>query len=145
MNPIVSIEGLVSMDAFTGEDLRVAGYIRHSPDATRRSGETGLLALWQKRVMDEVGTRYFINVREWDWSQFNTASQKHSFDAAVQFHRDGRYFNVDYIGNSDDSIIVIELMFDELWEKMDFAHVDSDHGKWNRHSEIDGTLLVVKQ
>lgn len=135
MNPMSIVSKDSFMDAFTSEDLIAAGYSRHDRDGARGAGEGGFAALWQKRVEDEIGTRYFINIREWDLSRYSPMGIRHSFDAGVQFHRDGRYFNFDYLGDRDDGIALIEAAFDELWEKMDCAYVESPFGTWDRHSQ----------
>lgn len=115
------------MNSFTGDDLRAAGYRRHMSDGARRSGEGRFVALWQKRITDEYGTRYFIDIREWDWSSLAGARPGPEFGASVQFRRDERRFTIDFLGSSTDGITMIEETFDEFWHHMEFTHAESDY------------------
>lgn len=111
----------------TAENLAASGY-RHFPrranDPEHRAG------LYQKRVEDESGTRYFINVEEYDFKGLNipdVVREKQRFSPNGQFSRgegDSDTMTFSFSQSSDATIEDMEAFFDELFTKMEFNHYE---------------------
>jgi hypothetical protein len=114
----------VSLTPVSGETLAAAGYRRFDQEGGRRSGEGGFVALWQKPVGSDGGTRYFINVTEYDFTSLTGKACDPSFQADVQFLlQDGNFSNVMHsVGRK--SVEQIERYFSILWDLGCFVYVD---------------------
>lgn len=99
----------------TEQDFISMGYRRYNQS---RKGSEYML---QKRVDDEQGKRYFINIYVYDWRKY-TYQYPHmsdfSFAPEVQFRafEEGKMtMNVSLITNSNTTIEQIEKEFEGVW------------------------------
>lgn len=79
----------------------------------------------QKRVTDEIGTRYFITMTMFDMGQLPT-KMKIPFkpSATVQFHVKDGFGQTINVEVSDESIDVIEQMLDDIWTKVGYGYYE---------------------
>lgn len=98
----------------TSELLISAGYKRYAGSDLNRSS-----ALYQKRISDNHGTKYFINAWFHDYTRYNIQSpNQYSFEFEVQFtKKDGSKFNVDDL--SDSTIEEHEKFFESIWTNLE--------------------------
>ena len=98
----------------TKQELLDAGYKRQEPDSYEKQGCA--TDLFQKCVKDDVGKRYFINVRRWDFSIYSHRPEDNNrFEATVQFDRkDGIVINLDIL--NPESVEEVEKVYAEAWE-----------------------------
>ena len=70
-------------------------------------------ALWQKRVWSESGTRYFIDLYEYDLRLLNNTI---SYECDVQFKQaDGAYLNISFSARDlDETEAKVEELFQTL-------------------------------
>jgi hypothetical protein len=95
--------------------LEKAGYSRSSRKGALRSGEGSFVALWQKRIEDAVGTRYFVNFTEYDPGFRSGEDRAHVFEAEVQFRlARGGYSNISH-SVDDWALDDIQDYFECLW------------------------------
>lgn len=85
----------------------------------------GCEALWQKRVDDDCGTRYFVNVYEWRLDRVvpDYKGRSPSFSSEVQFSRgEEAVVDIRYHGQENQTIENIESFFAKAWADMGFDH-----------------------
>jgi hypothetical protein len=105
----------------TAEGLEKAGYRRFDQKGSTRAGEGGFVALWQKRIEDDLGTRYFVNFTEYDLTPFTGC---HSFHADVQFNfTNGGFSNVTHSVNKQ-TIEDVEDYFNLIWETIGMGYYE---------------------
>lgn len=123
-----SKEGTMDITVITREALEAAGY-RPYPNPLRNDDWNAVL--FQKRFKDEHGTRYFIDLIEYDWQK-------------VAHFRDGPRFTYEptisiYTGDGDTlfrmivqdhaacaSIRVLEMFVLEVWTKLGAGYYELD-------------------
>lgn len=96
----------------TEQDFLDAGYKRYNQ--SHRSSDYML----QKRIDDEVGKKYFINVYVYDWREYKD-HPSFSFAPEVQFpgfDDDKMTVNVSFIVNDNSTIKEIEKEFEGMWK-----------------------------
>ena len=78
--------------------------------------------LFQKRIRDENGTRYFIEVMFWQHSQFgghDSFSAEVNYNYGCAFHPQGRAFmKINANGVSDWTVDDVIRWADELWSRL---------------------------
>lgn len=80
MNSPPRAKGWGFMTEITRENLLARGYKQSKPNEFLDKYDM----LFQARVEDEVGIRYYLNFREWDWSKYNSPAPT-SYDAEVHY------------------------------------------------------------
>jgi len=118
---------------FWKDDFEAAGYRPYS-DSMKGRGEENILpsermyqGSMQKRVVDEFGTRYFVNVDFYDFSRVRPASQaSRSLSAHVQFSILNEMRRVVNVEGVDGSPAEIEEFFANLWSQMQWGHYEID-------------------
>jgi len=98
--------------------LEESGYKKHVADFYKEL--MGTDTLYQKRITDEYGTRYFINA----W-YFDNAIVKDSIQFDVQFTIDEDtqdHINVTLVTND---IKFTEAEFDKLWNRMNYEYYEA--------------------
>lgn len=111
-----------------GRDLREAGYqhIPSSADNRFLKGDT-CVALWQKKVDDEHGRRYFVNFFEFDHSNLGVPTPI-AFQCEVQFRRgreDEQTLTSTISLGKDATVAEYEAFAEELFVTMGFNHYES--------------------
>lgn len=110
----------------TEQDFLDAGYKRYNQ--SHRSSDYML----QKRIDDEVGKKYFIDVYVYDWRKYkdrNPSLQDFGFAPEVQFRGfddDKMTANVSFIVNDNSTIAEIEKEFEDMWEYLGKVY----YSKW---------------
>lgn len=112
------------------ETLSTAGY-REFIEAGLRSKGDGCHALWQKKIEDEEGVRYFVNVYEWRLGRVIPAfhGKSASFQPEVQFKHpaadgDEQMFNVTLLGRDGLTVEEMEEFFDRQWRTNGCSHYE---------------------
>jgi hypothetical protein len=103
----------------TADQLLATGYRKSICDGSKQFTNV----LYQKRIDDECGKRYFINVWEWDNRMHVGVPNDFSYQAEGQF-KDGcdNTFNIELLTN--DSIEQVEAFFADTWERLGYAHYE---------------------
>ena len=96
------------------QDLIDAGYKRWEPAPYEK--ENCVTDLFQKCITDDVGKKYFINVKRWDFSIYSGRPEdSNRFEATVQFDRkDDITINLDIL--NPKSVEEVEKVYAEAWE-----------------------------
>ena len=113
------------IDMIDREGLEAAGY-RNFPQAIHPKAD-GCECLWQKKVEDGSGTRYYINIYEWRIDRVVPSYRGPSptFQPSVQFTRGegGRdTVDVNFYCGKEHTLGDIEAFYDEAWTTMGFSH-----------------------
>jgi len=111
------------------EELASAGYRQFRDGAVRLKGDV-CERLWQKKVEDDGGVRYFVNVFEWDLKKIipSYPGQSPSFQAEVQFtDAEGRHVDVSLL-SGERSMAEAEAFFERMFVRMGFVHAEP--GSW---------------
>lgn len=108
----------------TAEGLANAGYRAFRDNGSFLKGE-GCTCLWQKRVEDGKGTRYFINVYEWRLDRIirDYPGPVPSFEPETTFSMSTGDQNVHVTYPVRGAAIgEVEDFFDGMWRKMEFGY-----------------------
>ena len=114
----------------TEQDFISAGYKRYN------EVHKGSDYLLQKRIDDEHGKKYFIDVYVYDWRKYryqNPTMPDFSFNPEVQFRafKGGNMtMNVSLIVNSESTIEQIEKEFEDMWVYLGEPYYEG----WNAYS-----------
>jgi hypothetical protein len=104
--------------------LSEAGYSRSSRKGDQRAGEGSFVALWQKRIEDGAGTRYFVNFTEYNPGFYSLTEVPHVFEAEVHFRfTNGGHSNVSHSVDRQ-AIDDIEDYFEEIWTHMGMGYAE---------------------
>jgi hypothetical protein len=100
----------------THDELVAAGYRTWTPSSADRYD-----LLYQKRVKDDRGTRYFVNVRFWRFSKYSTPERpvEDGWDAEARF--DGRGGSRSFAVSTSvrhDTPAEVEAFFARVWDAM---------------------------
>lgn len=92
-----------------------AGFKKHTSDPLNRDKD-GYITSFQKRVTDDRGTRYFIDVAQFRFILPGRCDMEH-YGITGQFCRNGgkQTFNVDMFSSGVESVVDIEEFFDAMW------------------------------
>lgn len=98
-------------------DLKSVGYREYSVN------DSNEYVSLQKRIRDNIGTRYFINAKVYPTAKLTGCSKKHIFDFAVQFQNldDLPSFNAHFgigLHQTAQSVTDTETAIDVLWKKL---------------------------
>lgn len=105
----------------TLEALEAAGYKKYSNTLSQYS-----LFGMQKRIEDQFGTKYFINVEVFGPYPHQDPTI-YNFDTTVQFTDDDDIkptINMTYIDDADTTIEDIEKFFERAWEFLGFPYYE---------------------
>jgi hypothetical protein len=115
--------------SFGSHDLTGSGYTRYHNHHDNADDAPGL---WQKRVTDDSGTRYFIDILEYDWNRFHQwKGKRFTYSAEVHFYRQPQMAHC-VIRLTDDDVMTsigsIEILFDRIWTQLGMGHYQlADH------------------
>ncbi|MTH94866.1 hypothetical protein [Roseibium sp. RKSG952] len=108
----------------TSAILENAGYRQYNRSGTHVAGRDGFVALWQKRITDELGIRYFVNFTEWDFSYLLKKPVARSMWANVQFNlKDDAVSDVSH-SIANYSLEEVEGFFEKMWVEFGFEYYD---------------------
>lgn len=107
----------------TAEGLETAGYRRFTGGSAGMKDSVAFEALWQKRVEDGSGIRYFINLNEWRLERIARGYQgaTPTFPAEAQFALGAGCedtFTVSLNSRPGLEIAEVERFFDDVWTRM---------------------------
>jgi len=107
------------------DTLLRAGYRRY--ENPTRDGESNRW-LFQKRVRDQQGTRYFIDIVEYDWSAYSQRTgDRFSYEASVHYYVDDGLPTC-VVSCQDDganaSIEALEAYFDQVWTRLELGYYE---------------------
>ncbi len=106
------------------DELKAAGYTRSNRKGAQRAGQGSFFALWQKRIEDEIGTRYFVNFTEYNPGFYSLTEVPHVFEAEVHFRfTNGGFSNVTHSVDRQ-AIEDIEDYFEEIWTHMGLGYAE---------------------
>lgn len=106
------------------EELKAAGYTRSNRKGAQSAGQGSFFALWQKRIEDEAGTRYFVNFTEYNPGFYSLTEVPHVFEAEVHFRfTNGGFSNVTHSVDRQ-AIEDIEDYFEEIWTHMGLGYAE---------------------
>jgi len=80
----------------------------------------GLVETYQKRVEDDHGVRYYLNVRH---TQITSGMSLEILEPHVQFERQGTVVNVQML-QREESLDQVEAYFEEMWTGMGMDYED---------------------
>lgn len=82
------------------------------------------VALWQKKVFDNSGTKYYINIYEHDYGMLtNKKLDFIGFEPSVVFNNDNEdSVKVDYIMSDNSTIKKIEEFYNTIFKAMKFKY-----------------------
>lgn len=100
--------------------LKEAGYKRYEQKIREAS------ALWQKKIIDENGIKYYITFFEYDWNKLVDSNMNViSFEPSVQFEVDeDSCVNVDFLMSDNHTIEHIEEFYDKMFSLMNFNYAE---------------------
>ena len=109
----------------TADTLLKAGYRRY--ENPTRDGDWNQW-LFQKRVRDEQGTRYFIDVQEYDWSRYpQRRGDRFTYEASVHYYVDDGLPTCVMTCQDDAamaSIESLEAFFSRAWTRLELGHYE---------------------
>ena len=109
------------------KDIEKAGYKRFDYLPLFHEGAT---TFWQKRIVDDIGKKYFIDVYRYDFPEHPYTGDKipTSYEFSMQFCKDGDALNVELLSSwNDKSIEEIEAFIEEMWTKLNLDYYE----KWD--------------
>jgi len=111
----------------TIEKFLSLGYTQHKPTSFDNYD-----ILLQKRVDDEHGIKYYINVHVYDrinWISFPKELPRYGFEPEVQFREDERVptVNMTYLCALDTTIEDIEKFYEGAWVFMDKPYYERNY------------------
>lgn len=77
---------------------------------------------FQKRVIDDRGTKYFIGCKYHDLKNHPHLSLSPSFEFDTQFTRNSDTFNVLLLNRGDRTIQEVEQFFEDMFQKMEVEY-----------------------
>lgn len=96
------------------ESLEEAGYKRYPVNGYKNAD-----SLFQKRIDDEIGKKYFIDILCYDFRKFAQANTDFSFEPQVQFREGcGDAVDVALLSNEEKSLEEVEEFFDKIWNTL---------------------------
>lgn len=100
------------------------GFHEYTPPDFRRY--EGLATIFQKRYEDDIGKKYFIDAKIWDWTWTDKIPERFHIEYECQLYQKGTHdaFNVEFIDWTLEQVVdYIEKMFEngmldyyETWE-----------------------------
>ncbi len=96
------------------ENLIKHGYTQHDCSSLIHEHAS---AFFQKKIHDEKGVYYFINVYEYNFEQFSNVHRDIKYTIDMQFNKNEQYFNVEF---EPKSIYDIESIANEFFNNMKF-------------------------
>lgn len=96
----------------TKEELINAGYKRYKPSPIDNECVTDL---YQKCITDDIGKKYYINVKRWDFSIHGRNNEPIGYEADVQFRVKNTGEYTDIVCLDGWSIKDIEKYYADLW------------------------------
>jgi hypothetical protein len=109
----------------TADNLLKAGYSRYENSAGHGDWNRWL---FQKRVRDEQGTRYFVDVQEYDWSGYpQRTGDRCTYEASVRYYAgDGL---PTFVMTCQDhaamaSVETLEAFFSWAWMRLELGHYE---------------------
>jgi hypothetical protein len=122
--PLVLPPMAVRKETGLADALAEAGYSRSNRKGDQRAGEGSFFALWQKRIEDEAGTRYFVNFTEYNPGFYSLTEVPHVFEAEVHFRfTNGGHSNITHSVDRQ-AIEDIEDYFEEIWTHMGMGYAE---------------------
>ena len=108
------------------EELESKDYRKHVAEMYYALKRTN--TLYQKRIADSKGTRYFINVWWYPADTINGYSLNEGWQYEIQLHTadDSHDKTVDVEWGKDRSLEESELLADELWKFMGGHYYETD-------------------
>lgn len=108
----------------TGDELLAAGYRSFQPNPQIDNFDVG----YQKRIRDEHGTRYFINVREWWHHPKNVGIDVEvTYNDCCGFYPSRAATRIlIYAGVSDWTVEQVEAACNEFWERLKPDYYERD-------------------
>lgn len=132
-----------------GKDLLEAGYKRIDAKGKNFLKGNYCNALWQKRVEDNHGTRYFVNFYEFDHSNLQVAPSDVGYDCEVQFNRgvnDEQTLTSNVSLAKDATVADYEAFVEELFVTMGFNHYEVVYSRMvNRPAEPYKSLQMAAE
>ena len=83
--------------------------------------------LYQKKVVDARGTRYFIDIHEYDWSVYpQRIGPRFSYEPQVRFYEgDGETaVNMTVMLDRVKTVEDLEAYVDSMWKRMEFGYYE---------------------
>jgi hypothetical protein len=114
--------------AFTAEDLLVAGYKRYHDSMEASKMGDWYQASYQKRIVDERGTRYFITVTHNHMRAIRDHAETHFFTPSNQFSSGDRTINIQMQPRPTDTVADVETFFADLWVTMRLDYYETSDG-----------------
>ena len=108
------------------DSLLSAGYKKYPPPSRERYD-----TLYQKRIRDAAGTRYFVNIRFWRFSKYSTEDEQvpDGWDAWVQYNSHSYSthptFNVE-LSCREITPAQVEGFYDRVWSLMGCDYYERD-------------------
>lgn len=93
-------------------------------DVDRKIYSERVVAKYQKRLDDDSGKKYYIDVTEWSFPECE--NDYYRFEFSVQFHKDDKPINIILFGN-EWTIEEIEDLVDDMWHKYNMDY----YVKWD--------------
>jgi hypothetical protein len=103
------------------ETLLAAGFRQHRPSHIDRCDD-----LFQMRVRDENGTRYFINVRKWIFSERVSYDAQITFNDGCTFHPSSAALQVLVYGIPEWSVADVVAWADQMWTRLTPNYYERD-------------------
>ena len=80
---------------------------------------------FQRKVCDNKGIKYFINIYEWDFSEFkNIAFQNKKYETKMQLISDGACFDICILHTKTDTLEEIEELCEKFWTNMNCQYYE---------------------
>lgn len=111
------LEGVMMINR---DELCVSGYKEY-----RENCHGGACKLFQKRFFDDSGTKYFLNINYYDFSDMKESLEMYSGD--MQFNRGEETFNILIFIRDHHKIQDIEDLCEEFWTKMNMDYYEKGY------------------
>jgi len=103
------------------ENLQAHGYKPYSQGNLKQKFADSYIGSFQKRIDDQEGKKYFINVNQFTFDL--PIMNKETYDFSCQFtNRDGKHVNVSLHWEPTMTISYIESFYEEMWQNMKFDY-----------------------
>lgn len=102
------------------------GYRPYQDTMAQQNLQDWYRATYQRRVTDEHGTRYFINIHHGVAPPRNGEPERPFFEPHNQFQRTGTTFNIMML-HHNETLTEVEAFFAELWTTMKLDYYERNN------------------
>lgn len=107
-----SLQKGAAMKITSEEQLRERGFLSYPPTVFDSSN---VVIRYQKRYDDEIGKRYFLDCKVWDWTWTGRVPMDRSYELETQLYQKGTHEAID-LNFHDNDLEAVEKFIDALFD-----------------------------